>query len=150
MRGVIRADAAEISREIVDQTAPIVIRQPILQIMQPRKIFAGALAAAITIELDVVQQPLRRPLACGLIEHAGKAERDLEERPAIHPIEIHGGRLDVVVDLERERFVARPDHGAADRRGAFSDGERFPIIRLGLLHELIELGAALKNGLKRQ
>ena len=64
--------------EIVDQTTLIVIRQPILQIVQPGKIFAGALAIAIPVELDIMEQPRRVPLTGGLIKHPGEAKRDLE------------------------------------------------------------------------
>ena len=46
--------AAQAAREVFNQTAPVVIRQPIFQVMETRKIFAGAFAAAITIHLDVM------------------------------------------------------------------------------------------------
>ena len=66
--------AAELRRQIFNQTAPVVIRQPIFQVMQTRKIFAGAFAAAITIHLDVMQQPIGCPILLRLIQHARERE----------------------------------------------------------------------------
>ena len=94
------AHAAESARQIFDKTAPIIIRQPVFEIMEPRKIFARALTSTITIQLDVVQQPLRRPVLCGFIEHASEAERDFVKRPAIHAGKIHGRRFHAVIDLQ--------------------------------------------------
>src|SRR5438034_1679940 len=55
-RGMRDTAPAEIARQIFYQTAPIIIVQPVFQIMKSRKIFAGALAAAIAIHLNVIEQ----------------------------------------------------------------------------------------------
>ena len=95
------ARAAQTARQIFHQTAPVVIREPVFQIMEPRKIFARALPAAITIQFDVMQHLLRRPILLRLIQHPRERERIFVKRPAIHPGEIHRRRLDPVVDLQR-------------------------------------------------
>ena len=142
--------AAQTPRQILDQAAPIVVREPILEVMEPRKIFAGALPAAITIQLDVMQHPLRRPILFRFTQHPREAERDLIKRPAIHPVEIHRRRLDPIIDLERERFVARADERPAHRRGPFANRKRLPILLLCLAHQIVESIAPLENRPKRQ
>ncbi len=54
-RRVRNVRAAETARQIFHQAAPVIVVKPILQIMQPREIFAAAFAAAIPVELDVMQ-----------------------------------------------------------------------------------------------
>ena len=66
--------AAQTAREVFNQTAPVVIRQPIFQVMETRKILAGAFAASITIHLDVMQQPIGCPILLRLIQHARESE----------------------------------------------------------------------------
>ena len=60
--GMGNAAPAKLPRHVVHQTAPIVIVKPVFQIMQPRKIIAGALTAAIPVHFDVVQQSLGSPV----------------------------------------------------------------------------------------
>ena len=81
--------AAKGAREVLHQTAPVIVGQPVFQIMQTRKIFARADAVPITIRLDVTQQCFRRPVRFRLIQHARKRERDFKKRPAIHSLKIH-------------------------------------------------------------
>jgi len=45
------AYSAELAREVDDQSAPIVVEQPVFEVMQARKIFAGAFTAAVAVEL---------------------------------------------------------------------------------------------------
>src|SRR5947209_19001188 len=52
-RGMRHAAPTEFARQIFNQTPAIIVVKPVFQIMQARKIFAGALAAAISILLDV-------------------------------------------------------------------------------------------------
>src|SRR4029453_9078160 len=47
------AATTKLARHVVNQTAAIVIVKPVFEVMQPGKIIAGALAAAISIHLDV-------------------------------------------------------------------------------------------------
>jgi len=54
--------SAEIASQIHNHSALAVIVEPVFEIMQPRKIFAGANAAAVTIELDVTKQRLGFPI----------------------------------------------------------------------------------------
>ena len=100
------AHASKAAGQVLDQTAPVIVREPILQIMEPRKIFARALTSAITIQLDVMKQPFRRPVFRRFVQHPRECERDLEKRPAIQGIEIDRWRFDAVVDLERVILVA--------------------------------------------
>src|SRR5207248_9816341 len=44
--------STQITSHILYESTPIVIVQPILQVMQPRKIIAGAFAAPVSIHLD--------------------------------------------------------------------------------------------------
>src|SRR6202521_2990733 len=142
--------AAQTAREVFNQTAPVVIRQPIFQVMETRKIFAGAFAAAITIDLDVMQQPLGCPILLRLIQHARERERNFKERPAIHSLKIYRGRLDSVVDLEGEMFVTRADQRLTDRRRPLADRERLPIPTACSGDEPIELILSFENGFERQ
>src|SRR2546423_9027630 len=108
------------------------------------------MAAAITVELDVMQQLFGRPIFLGLVEHPREGERDFVERPAIHAVEIRGRRFDAVVDLERERFVTRADEGATDRGRSLTDGQRLPIFLPRLRHERIESILPFENRGERQ
>jgi hypothetical protein len=83
------AAASEFARDVVHEAATIVVRKPLLEVMQPREIGAITLPTAIAIELDVMQHPLGRPIALRLIHHPRKRQRDLEERPAIHRVHVH-------------------------------------------------------------
>ena len=49
------AAPAKLARHIFHQTAAIIIVKPVFQVMQPGKIIARALAAAIPVHFDVVQ-----------------------------------------------------------------------------------------------
>ena len=83
--------------------------KPVLQVMQPREIFAGAMPAAVPVELDEMEHRLRRPALARLIEHAGEGERGLEEGPAIRarPGSPAGPRPGTV-DLQREGAIGVP------------------------------------------
>ena len=150
MRRMVRTHATQLAGKIFYQSASIVIREPILEVMQAGQIFAGAVAAPITIELDIMQQRRRCPLRLWFIEHAGEAEGDLKKRPAIHSEKIRRGCLDLIVDLERERFVAGSDQRAADRGRPIADGERFPIVRLRLLDQVVKFFATFEDRLERE
>src|SRR4029077_4185372 len=113
--------AAEVAGEVFDQAALLVIVQPVLEIMQPGKIFPCANAAAVAIRLDVMQQTFRSPVFFRLVQHSRKRERDFEKRPAIHSLEIGRGRFDVIVDLEGEMLVAGANERTSDRGGALAD-----------------------------
>ena len=97
-----------------------------------------------------MQQPFRRPVFRGFIEHPSETERDFVERPTIHPGEIHGRRFDAVVDLQRVRFVARADQRAPHGRRPFADRKRLPIPFPSAGHETIKLVASLKNRAERE
>src|SRR4051794_20021652 len=101
--------------------------------MQSREILAGALAAAIAIALNLLQKRFGRPLSRRLVQHPRETERDLEEGPAVHSIEVGGGRFDAVVDLKGEGFVRCANQGASHGRCPLPDRERFPVIRASLL-----------------
>jgi hypothetical protein len=118
--------------------------------MEAGKIFAGALAAAISIQLDVMEQPFRRPIFLRLAEHARERERSFIKGPAIQPGEIYRGRFDPVIDLEGERFVTSADQRASDGSGPFADRERLPISFPGAVHEPIETVATFKDGAEGQ
>src|ERR1700746_224112 len=47
-------------------------------------------------------------------------------------------------------FVARPDQSLSNGRVAFANRERFPVLRLGLCHQPIELVLSFKNRAKWQ
>src|SRR5213082_3022921 len=85
---------AKVTRQIFDQTPAVVVVKPVLQIMKTRKIITATLAAAISIQLDVIQQAFRRPIRFRLVQHPGETESDLKKGPAIHPVEIYRRRLD--------------------------------------------------------
>src|ERR1017187_8046930 len=121
------AAATEFRCATAGRAAPIVARQPVFQIMEARKIFARALAGAITVGLDVMQETFRSPIRFGFIQHARESERNLEESPAIHAGKICRWRLDPIVDLESEMFVTCADECLSDCRRSFADGQRFPI-----------------------
>src|SRR5215468_2947411 len=88
-RGMRHAAPTEVACQILDQPPAVVVVKPVFQVMQTRKIFAGALTAAISILLDVIQHAFWRPVRFWFVQHPRETERDLEKRPAIHPIEIH-------------------------------------------------------------
>src|SRR5688572_3661741 len=73
-RRVRYAHTSQAASEVFDEAAPVIVRKPILQIMEPRKVFARALASAIAIQLDVMEQPFRRPILFGVIEHPRESE----------------------------------------------------------------------------
>src|SRR5439155_17215509 len=146
--GMRDAASAEVARHILDQTPAIVVVKPVLQVMQARKILTRALTAAISILLDVIQHAFRRPARFRIVQHSRETERDLEKRPAIHAVEIHRRRLDPVVDLQSEMFVARPDQSLSNGRSAFANRQRFPVFCLRLCNYPIELVLSLKNGAK--
>src|ERR1043166_3248804 len=100
---------AQVPSQIVDQTAPGIGVEPIFQKMQARQITAGADAVAITIQLDVTEHTFRGPFGFRIVEHPSECEGNLEERPAIHSVEIDRGSFDVVIDFQGEMFVACAD-----------------------------------------
>src|SRR6266542_2945302 len=118
--------------------------------MQTREIFASALAATIPVWFDVMQQAFRSPIRFRLVQHPSETERDFKKRPAIHPLKIHRGRLDPIIDLEREMLVARPNQGQARGGGPLADRQRLPILGFGLRDQAIELILSLENRAKRQ
>src|SRR5205085_9274252 len=61
-RGMQNTATAELPRHIFHQATAIVIVKPVFEIMQPRKVIAGALSAAIAIRFDVIQQALGNPI----------------------------------------------------------------------------------------
>src|SRR6266516_6283470 len=144
------AEAAEIARQVLYQPTTVIVVKPILQIMQTREIFASTFAAAIAVELDIVQQPFRSPIRFWLIQHPGEAERDFEKSPTIHALKIHRWRLDPVIDFECEMFVARADQRLANHRRTFTDRKRLPIPRFGLRNQPIELVLSFKHRAERQ
>src|SRR6266511_2700598 len=83
------ASSAKLAVQIFYTASPIIIVQPVFQIMQTRKIIAGAFSAAVSVQLDVVQQTFRSPVRFRLIEHSGKTESDLEKGPAIHSLKVY-------------------------------------------------------------
>src|SRR5437773_9802954 len=87
--GMRDAEAAEIARQVLYQTATAIVVKPILQIMQTGKIFARTFTAAIPVDLDIVQQPFRSPIRFWLIQHPGEAERDFEKHLTFHALKIH-------------------------------------------------------------
>src|ERR1044071_1813410 len=106
-RGMRNAPTAKITGHVLHQTASIVIVKPVFQVMEPRKIIAGTLTAAIAVHLDVVQQTFRRPIGFGFVYHSPKSRSPFEKRPAIHPVDIYRWRFDSVVDLKSKIFVVR-------------------------------------------
>src|SRR6266496_1032887 len=149
-RGMRDTAPAEIARQIFYQTAPIIIVQPVFQIMKSRKIFAGALAAAITVQLDIMQEALRSPIRLRLVQHSGKAERDLKKSPAIHALKIYRGRLDPIVDFKREMLIACSHQCLSDCRSTFTNRQSLPISCFGFCNEPVELILPLKNCAKWQ
>src|SRR5437879_13536954 len=101
------AHPAVLARKIDNQSAPIVIEQPVLEVMQARKIFAGASAAAIAVQFDVMQQTLGRPVFLPLIQHSRKGQREPKKRPALHSSQIRGSRLNPLIDYKTEMLVER-------------------------------------------
>src|SRR5437867_12339970 len=99
--------SAEVASQILYQTAAIVVVQPVFQVMQAREIFACALTAAISAQLEVINQALRRPVRFGLVEHSGESKCNLEKGPAIHPLRIHRWRLDSDATTQCRPFVPR-------------------------------------------
>jgi hypothetical protein len=144
-RGMGDALPAELTGHIFYQTAAIIVVKPVLQVMQTRKIFASAFAAAISIHLDVMQQTLRSPVRLWLVQHSGKAERDLEKCPAIHSLKIYRGRLDPIVDFKSEMLIACSHQCLSYCRSAFTNRQSLPISCFGLCNEPVELILPLKN-----
>src|SRR5260370_30245734 len=103
--GMWNTAAAKTARQIFHQAATIIIVKPILQIMQTRKIFAGAFPAAIAVDFDVMQQTFRSPIRFRLAQHPGKAEGDFEKGPAIHSLKNHRSRLDPAIDFKGKMFI---------------------------------------------
>src|ERR1700719_4523063 len=89
MRRMRHARAAKLAGQIFHKSAPVVVVEPILQIMETRKIFAGANAAAVTVDLDIMQEIFRGPVFLGLVKHSRECKRRFEERPAIEPAKIY-------------------------------------------------------------
>jgi hypothetical protein len=149
LRGVIRAHSTQLAGKIFYQSASIVVREPIFKVMQAGQIFAGAVAAPITIKLDIVQQRRRGPLRLWFIEHAGEAEGDLKKRQQSIPKKIRRGCLDLIVDLERERFVAG-SAGAKPTAAVRSPmGSDFSV-RLRLLDQVVKFFATFEDRLERE
>ena len=118
--------------------------------MQARKVFAGANAAAVAVDFDVMQKVFRRPILFRLVQHPRERERGFKKRPAIQSVEIHRRRFDSIVDLKRVRFVTRAGQRLAHRRGPLTDRQRFPIVVFGQRNQTIELRFAFKNRFERQ
>ena len=150
MRGVRHTLSAKFRCQIGNQSALVVVVEPILQIMKTRKIFARANTAAVAIELDVMQKIFRAPIFFRLVQHSRKRERRFKKRPAIQSGEIHRGRFDSVIDLERVRFVARAEQRLAHRGRSLADRQRFPIILFRQRNQAIELRCAFEDGFERQ
>src|SRR6266436_7901779 len=113
--------------------------------MQTRKILAGALTAAIAIQLDVMQEALRSPIRLRLVQHSGKTERYLEKGPAIHALKIYRRGLDPIVDFKSEMLIACSHQCLSDCRSAFTNWQSLPISCFGLCNEPVELILPLKN-----
>ena len=150
MRRVRHALAAKLRCQVFHQSALVVVVEPVLQIMEARKIFTGAHAATVAIGFDVMQKVFRRPVRFRLVQHSRKRERCFKKRPAVEPVEIDRRRLDSIVDLERVRFVTRagerlPHHGCP-----LPDRQRFPIVAFGQRNQPIELVLPFENCLERQ
>src|SRR5438309_4114101 len=118
--------------------------------MEPRQIFARALPAPITVELDVMEELFRRPTLLRFIEHPGEGERDFIERPAIHSGKIDRRRLDPIIDLKGERFVASANEGLPDGGCPFPDWKRLPIFLTRFCHQTVEAVAAFEDRFKRE
>src|ERR1043166_1736659 len=111
------ARSAQLARDIGDETALIVVVQPVFEVVQSRQIFSSANAPAIAVQFDVMQQTLWRPVFFWLVQHPREGERDFEKRPAIHSQEIGRGRFDSIVDLKRVMAVTRSDQRFSNRGG---------------------------------
>src|SRR5436305_5128769 len=144
------AASTQSTREIFYQTATVVVVEPVFQIMKPRKVLSRALAAAISIEFDVIQKTFRRPVRFRLVEHSGETECGLEECPAIHPLKVYGRRLDAIVDFKREMLVAGSDQSLSHRRCSFSNWQTLPVSCFGFRDESAELVLPFKQRVKRQ
>src|ERR1700730_2648585 len=118
--------------------------------MQTRKIIAGAFTAPVSIHLDEMQQTFWSPVRFRLVQHSSETERDLEKGPAVHALKVYRGRLDPVVDLKSEMFIAYPNQGLSYRRGPFPNRQRFPIPGFGLCDQSIELVLSFKDSAARQ
>ena len=141
---------AEVASHILYQTAAIVVVQPVFQVMQAREIFACALTAAISVQLDVIKQALRRPVRFGLVQHSCEAKCRLEKGPAIHPLKIHRWRLDSVINFQSKMFVPRSNQCLPNCSGSFPNRQTLPVARFGFCNQTIELLLTLKNCVKWQ
>src|SRR5205814_10436460 len=144
------ASSAQLARKIYNQSAPIVVVEPVFEVMQARKVIASAFTAAIAVELDVMEQMLGRPVLLRLIQHPGEGERDFKKGPAIHSLKIHRRRFNSIVDFEGEMLVTRSDQRLSRRRRPFADRKCFPILALRSRDQPIELILSLEDGLERQ
>src|SRR5690348_7655161 len=118
--------------------------------MKPGKIFTRANSAAVSIDLDVVQEIFGGPVFLGFIEHSSKSKGRFKKCPAIQTVEIDRWRLNPVVDLQSVRFVARAGKGLTDGGGSFADRKRFPVILFGEANQPMELRFAFEHGAKWQ
>ena len=149
-RGMRDTLSAEIAGKIFHQPSAIVVVEPVFQVMQTREIIAGAFAAAVPIQFDVMQQTVGCPVRLRFVQHPGEAESDLKKRPAIHPLKIYRGRLDPIVDFQGEMFVTCSYQRLPGRRGPLSDRQSFPISGFGLCNEPVELILAFESRAKWQ
>src|SRR5437879_8784302 len=142
------AAPAEVASQILYQTASMVVAQPVYKIMQAREIFACALTAAISVQLDVIKQAPRRPVRFGLVKHSGEAKCNLEKGPAIHPLKIHRWRLDSVINFQSKMFVPRSNKCLPNCSGSFPNRQTFPIASFSCCNQTLELLLPLKNRVK--
>ena len=128
--------ATERGRRDRAESPSLVVGEDFLEVVHAAHVGAVADAVAVTLELDVVEHRLARPEVRRVLDHAGEGERGLVEGPAIEQVEIHRGRLDLVVDLEGVVAVGRATEGLADGDGAGREGKVRPILLTGPRAEL--------------
>ena len=91
--------------EVSTGSAGVIFEEPLRKIVDTLEVVPTAGARSVAGELNLTEQIFRSILVLLNCDHARHAKGLRKERPAIQTIEIHGRRLDVVIDFESEVFV---------------------------------------------
>ena len=142
--------AAEGRRDVFDQSAALVVTDPILEVVQARIKAPGAASAAVAVDLDEAQHFLRRVGRRMEGDEAAHGEGDFEKCPTIHPIHVDGRRLDAVVEFEGVVHVGGPLQGEGELVDPLAERQLSPAGAVTAVHQLLKLFLTDEGLLQRQ
>src|SRR5258707_15820492 len=98
--------APECDGQILDQSASLIVVNPVLKKMQAGGVATVAAATTGTVQFDHREQVTWGVVATLHFQHSSESDGDFEKRPTVKPVHVYRWRLDMVVDFQGVIHVA--------------------------------------------